>query len=527
MLILLEILLYQGLLMLAYQWIKREPFFQMNRMYLLMSLLVSFIWPFLDWNWFQLSVHPATFQKLNTIYLPEVVVGSSESSTSIQSTSSFNYLTALENLYYVGFSIAVGFLYNKIQIIRTLINGNTWVADGHFKLIYVKNSKEAFSFYNYIFIGKDLCTKEQATILAHEQQHVHLKHSWDNTFLTLLRVFMWFNPLLYYYHKELQLLHEYQADAKVCEKYNPQKYIWQLLNSAFNTKNMSLMSSFYTTSFIKNRIVMLQKSKKNRRSILKYAVITPLLLVAFSFQVVAQSSLPLDEKALFEKYKKEVYEMSVNNRSAFIDFLEKIDKDNNGMLTKEGYSKMKAVAYIAFKNNDYNSPHDSSILSKPYATYVNEMKAKGRKNDSLKTTTTDIAYQNNLAVDKTDVPFASVERAPVFPGCDENLSNEDLKKCMSQKIQAHILAHFDISTAKKHGLKGENRIYVRFKIGKDGNIYDVQARASHAELKNISEHVIQSLPSMKPGLHKEEAVNVIYTLPITFLLPEGETKEEK
>jgi hypothetical protein len=32
---------------------------------------------------------------------------------------------------------------------------------------------------------------------------------------------------------------------------------------------------------------------------------------------------------------------------------------------------------------------------------------------------------------------------------------------------------------------------------------------------------------MKPGMHKGKAVNIIYTLPITFMVPEAENNEKK
>jgi len=252
----IQILVYQSLFLIAYQLIKNEPFFKVNRLYLLLSLAASFVLPFLELNWFQFNFGQETYEKINAIYLPEIQIGLNSTTTptseTFQQNTSIGYVSILENLYYIGFSIAFGLLYFKIKTVLHSIEENISVAKNDFKIIYLQKSKEAFSFFNFIFIGKEISEDEQTTVLAHELEHVQLKHSYDNSFLALLQVFMWFNPLLYFYRKELQLLHEYQADAKVCKEYSPKKYAWQLLNTAFETKNMSLMSSFYNKSFIKN-----------------------------------------------------------------------------------------------------------------------------------------------------------------------------------------------------------------------------------------------------------------------------------
>lgn len=519
--ILIQILLYQSLFLLAYQLIKREPFFQLNRFYLLLSLAASFMLPFLEWSWFQFSVEQETFQKLNSVYLPEVVIGKDSASTTqmVQQQTSIDYISILENIYFLGFSIAFGLLYIKIEHVLQLIQEHISSTEKNFKIIYLKDCKEAFSFYNYVFVGNGICQNEQATVLAHEQEHVKLKHSLDNSFVAVLRVLMWFNPLLYYYQKELQLLHEYQADAKVCKKYNPKKYAWQLLNTAFETQNMSLMSSFYNTSFIKNRITMLQKRNKNSQSIFKYAIVTPILLMAFSFNLAAQSSLPEDEQALLEKYIDEIKSKKMESLLDYISGLRESNKKNE-IPSKEDYYKGKAMMFVIFENSEEFEDLQDLIYT-DYKTFLRNVE-DGKVN---LTKASEIDYKESY---DSSVPMASVDRVPIYPGCDENLTDEELRKCLTEKIRLHINSNFKTSLASKLGIEGQTRIYVRFAIAKDGNIADVTARAAHPDLSDEGERVVNSLPKMKPGIHNEEAVSVIYTLPITLMVPEKkETKEGK
>jgi protein TonB len=114
-----------------------------------------------------------------------------------------------------------------------------------------------------------------------------------------------------------------------------------------------------------------------------------------------------------------------------------------------------------------------------------------------------------------DVPFISIEHVPTFPGCEKG-TNEQKRKCMSDKITKHVQRRFDKDLAGELGLSGVQKIYVMFKIGKNGKIVEVQSRAPHSRLQDEAERVINMLPKMKPGKQRGIPVNVQYSLPIIF-----------
>lgn len=114
-----------------------------------------------------------------------------------------------------------------------------------------------------------------------------------------------------------------------------------------------------------------------------------------------------------------------------------------------------------------------------------------------------------------DVPFAIIEEVPVFPGCSGTKAQK--KACLNKKLQKHIQRNFNAELANELGLSpGKKRIYVQFKIDKDGSITNVAARAPHPRLKKEAERVARKIPKMKPGRQRGRAVRVGYTLPITF-----------
>lgn len=114
-----------------------------------------------------------------------------------------------------------------------------------------------------------------------------------------------------------------------------------------------------------------------------------------------------------------------------------------------------------------------------------------------------------------DVPFAIIEDVPVYPGCKGN--KDQLRACLQEQITKHVNKNFNSELASDLGLPpGVKRIFVMFKIDKDGSITDVQARAPHVRLQEEAVRVVKKLPKMTPGKQRGRPVGVKYSLPIAF-----------
>lgn len=114
-----------------------------------------------------------------------------------------------------------------------------------------------------------------------------------------------------------------------------------------------------------------------------------------------------------------------------------------------------------------------------------------------------------------DVPFAIIEDVPVFPGCTG--TKEQKRECLSEKISQHVNKKFNADLAQELGLSpGKKRIFVMFKIDKNGDVVEIEARAPHVRLEKEAIRVIESLPKMQPGKQRGRPVGVKYSLPITF-----------
>jgi len=115
-----------------------------------------------------------------------------------------------------------------------------------------------------------------------------------------------------------------------------------------------------------------------------------------------------------------------------------------------------------------------------------------------------------------DVPFMIIEKVPIFPGCSGN--NNELRDCFSTQISKFVASKFNADLASDLGLDPGSiqRIFVIFKIDKNGNIVDIKARAPHIRLQEEAIRVVSLLPKMTPGKQRGRPVGVKYSLPITF-----------
>jgi protein TonB len=116
-----------------------------------------------------------------------------------------------------------------------------------------------------------------------------------------------------------------------------------------------------------------------------------------------------------------------------------------------------------------------------------------------------------------DVSFMIIEDVPVFPGCEGN--KKELKDCFSKMVQKHFSRKFDADLPNELGLDaGRKRVFIGFKIDKNGNVVNIQARAPHPKIKSEVVKVMKMLPRMKPGRQRGKAVGVKYSIPFTLIV---------
>lgn len=116
-----------------------------------------------------------------------------------------------------------------------------------------------------------------------------------------------------------------------------------------------------------------------------------------------------------------------------------------------------------------------------------------------------------------DVNFMVIEDSPIFPGCKG--TKKELKDCFSKKVQKHFNRRFNADLPNELGLSsGRKRVFIGFKIDRNGDIVNVQARAPHPKIQQEVIKVMKLLPKMKPGKQRGKPVGVSYNIPFTLLV---------
>ncbi|WP_142784960.1 energy transducer TonB [Changchengzhania lutea] len=118
--------------------------------------------------------------------------------------------------------------------------------------------------------------------------------------------------------------------------------------------------------------------------------------------------------------------------------------------------------------------------------------------------------------EEMNVPIAFIEHVPIYPGCENEKTNDNKRKCMSDKIGKLIQNKFDTDIGSDYGLSGRQKIDVQFRIDKTGRVTDIKTRSPYPKLEEEAVRVISKIPTMTPGRQQNKNVGVIYALPIIF-----------
>ena len=269
----LECIAFQLVFLLVYDlFLKKETFFQWNRAYLIGTYLISLVLPWVKIEALKtqvperLYVYPEEWWNMNNT--PEVAV--------VAQNTSLN-LSWPAIVFVVGIIVSLVLFTYKLGQLYALRKSGEVQYFTHFTKVVLENSDAAFSFFKSIFLGDRVIQKDHQNIIEHELVHIRQKHTYDLLFFELMRIFSWFNPLVYVYQNRLSELHEFIADAEVA-KHERTKHCELLLSQAFQSQNISFINQFFKSSLIKKRIVMLQKAKSGTIWKLKYLALLPVLL---------------------------------------------------------------------------------------------------------------------------------------------------------------------------------------------------------------------------------------------------------
>lgn len=476
-------LLFQLLFLGVYElFFKKETFFTTNRFYLIGSFITSLIIP---------NIKIPNFFENNSPIFNGVVTQSLEefalSVNSIKEAQEVSSYTVVELILISGMIVsAILFLIKLYRIYQLKKDGKTLKVASHTQVI-LPNTDIVFSFLNTIFIGDKALQNAGDIILKHEMVHIHQKHTLDLLLFEILRIVFWFNPLVYIYQSKVSEVHEYISDKLMSTQERKAKYEL-LLQQLFKTQNISFVNSFYKKSLIKKRIIMLQKDYSDKRKMLKYLLVIPIIA-----SMLVYSSC--NEKTSIASKQSEIQVNEFANSKPLV----------NPIIVLDG--KVVEMNTIG----DLSSKELYSVETSQNQELINLYSQNNNKADGV------IIYKTTKYVkgnNSKSIPFASVDKVPVFPGCE---NSEDPRICFVGKIQEHIRKYFIYpEEAQLNNIQG--RVFVQFTVSYDGSISFIRTRGPEKVLEDAARAIIEKLPKMIPGEHNGKQVDVPFSIPISYVL---------
>jgi bla regulator protein blaR1 len=305
---LLKSILCSALFLLGYLLIfQKEKTLRFNRFYLIISLLASLIIPFLSFEIGQETPIANAEEVFGPIqHFTQVLIQPQAVSTIESVEENFSW----ESLFILIYSLVTGILLirflRNIFILFQEINKSEKVTLETMTIVLLERKMIPHSFMNYVFLNKTEYQNGaiEDEILLHESTHVRQRHSLDIIGLELTSIAFWFNPVLIFYKKAIQLNHEFLADEAVLNTYqNTANYQYLLIEKASQLNSFSFTSSF-NFSITKQRLIMMTKSTSRTKAMLLTMTFVPLFLGAialFSTKIIAQKGIPTTAKTVATK----------------------------------------------------------------------------------------------------------------------------------------------------------------------------------------------------------------------------------
>ena len=433
--------------------------------------------------------------------LPEVTV------TTSTTPSRFSVWQVIGGLYLIGVGVmTLLFLFKLGKLVALIIRSPKRKMSG-FTAVFTGRDQGSFSFFRYAFFPNENVDPD---IMRHEMSHISHHHSWDILFAEVMMILQWFNPFIYLYKKELQSLHEYQADRDVVATGVDKKNYMMLILQQCTAVDFSKMSNNFSLILTKKRIKMITKNEKAKGLWWRLLATLPVLafLLVANTKLTAQDasnrlSNPADDKPItielgqFEIFGDDGLPMQLKDTVIYSDDGSYVKFETSDAFQPESGEPCKKVTVTSYDAD--GTPRNNFFITETErrgdtATYSIE---PFTLSESVFESLLDIATSNE------DPVYQSVDKMPEFPGGIEALM---------QYVVIRVKFPREAIENKVSG-----RVLVGFVIEKDGSVSNVNVVSGLGYgCDEEAVRVVRSMPKWYHGWKDGQPVRVSYNLPIKF-----------
>ena len=340
-----------GLIVLFYVmyvlFLRKETFFKSNRLYLILGLISSFIFPLITFTktvWVESK--PVTFDEIITTN--SVLV---ENVAPIEEPFNWNEVLIFVYLL-ISILVLIKITIEVVSFFKSIQNQDR-KNEENYTLINSSQHENPFSFFNYIIINHQQFSEEELNhILIHESIHVKQKHSFDVLFSRIICAILWINPVIWLYRKAIIQNLEFIADNETFLIINNKHAYQKTLLKVVISNNQSSITNQFFQSLIKKRIVMLNTNQSHKKKSWKYAVILPFLIaftLLFQIETVAQAKETKVEENTYAVSSSYSSILTKNTTDLEIKELQETFSGENHKLIISNVKRNKSNEIIAIK----------------------------------------------------------------------------------------------------------------------------------------------------------------------------------
>lgn len=317
-----------ALLAIYHLLFEREKMHRFNRFYLISALVFSLALPFITIPVYvqgETDSHPMVMEQqleFREQEMPQTqvkpVIAIKDKVVNKTKESQINYLPYISWRLYllITLILSIRFAKNIIHFYR-LKRNNLSIRYKGTSLVVLVDDVLPHTFLSTIYISKkDYDNKEIVPeLFTHELAHANQLHTLDILFIETLKTIFWFNPLLYFYKKAIQLNHEFLADEKVINTTANTVYYQQLLLEKATVGKTFSIASNLNFSLTKKRFIMMTKTTNQTKGILlKFAVLPAsvglLYFLSTETVVLAKTNLVLPAKIIEPEITTSTFEIN-------------------------------------------------------------------------------------------------------------------------------------------------------------------------------------------------------------------------
>ena len=394
-------------------FLKDKTFHHYNRFYLLASVLVSLLLPWLKIDYFTIEVSQEVLVLFDTLQPAQLSTVMNESSRFI-------------SIVFIGLGLGALFLSIKFligiwQILKLKKHHECQQWNGI--SFYLTELEEApFSFFKNLFWKKTIPLSSDLgqQILKHEMVHIEQKHSWDKSFLEVICAVFWCNPFFWLIRKEMGLIHEYLADQQAVKEKDTQAFAQMLLASHFSGTQWQA-AHLLLSSNIKKRLKMITKTKTKHSYLRKLLALPILFIISFAYLVNAKNKeiIRLNTKA-----KIIVKEMEKSGSTQFSElknesFLKKMDT-----LKEKKQHEAKAKQHEATEKQYEAERKQIEVRAKQLEAEKKQHEANAKKHEAEK-----------KQYEQSDMNMKQMEKAMEKMEKDMKQMEENMEKMEKSMIQ--------------------------------------------------------------------------------------------